>query len=110
MLCHCFGLLCLLGWLPWGSFSPRCRRIYPCGLFSAVVAAVLFLVFFVSASVDEDYHPILEFVKEVLERHGFACLSDLLSVFDPKLCGIMLETRVNDFSDYVRSVKLFVSC
>ena len=67
-------------------------------------------MFFVGASVDEYHHPVLEFVKEVLERHGFACLSDLLSVFNPKLCGIMLETGIDDFSDYVRSVKLFISC
>ena len=117
MLCHGFGLLRLLEWLFWRSFSPRRGRIYPRALFPAVdivvavvtVAAAL-LVFFVGASVDEDYHPILEFVKEVLERHGFACLSDLLSVFDPKLCGIMFETRIHDFSDYVRPVKLFISC
>ena len=77
----------------------------------AVVTVALLMLFFVGASVDEDYHPLLEFVKEILERHGFACLSDFLSVLDPKLRGIVFETRVNDFSDYVRPVKLsFISC
>ena len=83
-------------------------------MFSAVdivvaVAAVTvaLLMFFVDASVNEDYHPLLEFVEEIFERHGLACLSDLLFVLDPKLRGIMFETRVDDFSDYVRPVKLF---
>ena len=55
---------------------------------AVAAVTVALLMFFVGTSVDEDYHPLLEFVKEILERHGFACLSDLLFVLDPKLRGV----------------------
>ena len=74
----------------------------------AVVIVVLLMLFLIGASVDEDSHPLLEFVEEILERHGFACLTDLLFVFDPKFRGIVLESGVDDLSDYVGPVELFL--
>ena len=95
MLRHGLGLLGLLGRLLWSSFSTRRCRVHPChfvviAIVAVIIVVVALLLDLVDASVDEDYHPFLEFVEKVFKGHGFARSSDLLLVFCPKSCGVML--------------------